>query len=154
GGTPVATTLAWNRRHNALKELAMSSAYDSSADRLRPNGRSPSASTLLFLLVLAGAGYTVWQYWPQSGNLQPDATPRAVMARGELANIEKTNIEIYEQTAPSVAHVTRLAAQRDRFTLDLRQIPEGTGSGFVWDDQGHIVTNNHVVEGTNVARVT
>jgi S1-C subfamily serine protease len=53
-----------------------------------------------------------------------------------------------------VVHVTNLVEQRGRFSLDVTRIPKGTGSGFVWDEDGHIVTNHHVIAGASVARVT
>jgi S1-C subfamily serine protease len=53
-----------------------------------------------------------------------------------------------------VVHVTSLAERVDGLTLDSLQIPEGTGSGFVWDDAGHIVTNFHVISSGNAAIVT
>jgi S1-C subfamily serine protease len=53
-----------------------------------------------------------------------------------------------------VVHVTTLAVQRDFFNLNVQQIPQGSGSGFIWDDKGHIITNYHVIENANAARVT
>jgi S1-C subfamily serine protease len=59
--------------------------------------------------------------------------------------LEKTNIEIYKKAKPSVVHITTLAIRRDFFDLSGQEVPEGTGSGFVWDEGGHVVTNFHVV---------
>src|SRR5690606_6895557 len=56
--------------------------------------------------------------------------------------------------SPSVVYITRLTVRADPFRRNLEQIPEGSGSGFVWDRAGHIVTNHHVVEGAGAARVT
>src|SRR5207244_5703315 len=75
-------------------------------------------------------------------------------ARGDLSALEKTNIDIYEQVSPSLVQVTNLAERSSLFGLDVQQVPKGVGSGFVWDDDGHIVTNYHVVEGANAAQVT
>jgi S1-C subfamily serine protease len=51
-------------------------------------------------------------------------------------------------------HITSLETHRDRMTLDVTEIPQGTGSGFVWDQDGHIVTNFHVVQNGDRASVT
>jgi len=61
-------------------------------------------------------------------------------------------IEVYRKVNPSVVNVTNLA-RLELFTEE-EVIPQGEGSGFVWDDQGHIVTNAHVVEGADEVQVT
>jgi S1-C subfamily serine protease len=83
----------------------------------------------------------------------PQPAPRAITARGNLAADEQATIELFRQAAPSVAYITTLTRGIDRFTLDVQEIPQGTGSGFVWDTSGHVVTNFHVVRGANEARV-
>jgi S1-C subfamily serine protease len=82
------------------------------------------------------------------------ASARAITARGNLAESERTTINLFEQASPSVVFITTLEVQRDVFSLDILQIPRGTGSGIVWDQQGHIVTNLHVLQNANAARVT
>lgn len=74
------------------------------------------------------------------------AEPRPVTARGELAAAERTSIGIFQQASPSVVFITTLADRINRWTRDVTQIPRGTGSGFVWDSHGHVVTNYHVIE--------
>src|SRR6266849_7506339 len=64
------------------------------------------------------------------------------------------NIDIYEQVSPSLVQVTNLAERNRLVGLDVQQVPKGVGSGFVWDEEGHIVTNYHVVEGAHAAQVT
>jgi S1-C subfamily serine protease len=109
--------------------------------------------TLLCLLVFGGG--LVWWFWPWGRTgLDPNAQPRPVAARGDLAPLEQANIEIYEQASPAVVHVTNLVEQQDLFSLDIQEVPKGSGSGFVWDEDGHIVTNFHVVSGANAAQVT
>jgi S1-C subfamily serine protease len=81
-------------------------------------------------------------------------TPRAVTPRGPLAADEQSTIELFRRLSPSVVHITTLAAQRDFFSMNVQQVPRGTGTGFVWDTAGHIVTNFHVIQGANAARVT
>ena len=83
-----------------------------------------------------------------------DAQPRAVAPRGALGEDEKANIAIFRNTSPSVVNITTLENQRNLFSLDIFQVPKGTGSGFVWDERGLIVTNFHVIQGASVARVT
>ena len=83
-----------------------------------------------------------------------EATPRAVAPRGPLTAEEQAHIEVFRKTSPSVVHITTLAAQRDLFSMNVQQVPRGTGTGFVWDDRGHIVTNFHVIQGATAARVT
>ncbi len=84
----------------------------------------------------------------------PDAVPRVVTPRGDLAAEEKSNIELFRLSSPSVVYITRLAMRRDRFSLNLFEIPQGTGSGFVWNDQGHVITNFHVIQGASALRIT
>jgi S1-C subfamily serine protease len=80
--------------------------------------------------------------------------PREVQPRGDLAADEKATIELFKLASPSVVHITSLAVRRDRLSFNLMQIPEGTGSGFLWDEAGHIVTNYHVIASGNSAMVT
>lgn len=89
------------------------------------------------------------------GNLHdPHAVPRAVTARGDLAADEQSTIELFRQASPSVAYITTLALQRDFFSLNQFELPQGTGSGFIWDQDGHIITNFHVIQDASGARVT
>jgi S1-C subfamily serine protease len=101
------------------------------------------ASLLLAVMALALAWHVAGPRWrPQH---DPAAQSRAVTPRGDLGEDEKATIELFRQASPSVVYITTLAVQRDIFSFNLFEIPEGTGSGFVWDDAGHVVTNYHVV---------
>jgi S1-C subfamily serine protease len=84
----------------------------------------------------------------------PRAMPRVVASRGELFADEKSTINLFKQASPSVVHITAITVQRDFFSLNLYQIPEGTGSGFVWDGNGNIITNFHVIQNADAAQVT
>ncbi len=108
------------------------------------------------LLLLALAAVLTWRFWPRTSwaGLDPNAVPRAVTPRGDLAEDEKSAIAIFCQALPSVVHITTLAVRQDAFSLDLFQFPRGTGSGFVWDQDGQGVTNFHVIKGADAARVT
>jgi len=83
-----------------------------------------------------------------------DAGPRAVAPRGALDSEEQATIEVFRNTSPSVVHITTLGTQRDIFSMNVQQVPRGTGTGFVWDERGHVVTNFHVIQGGSGARVT
>jgi S1-C subfamily serine protease len=90
----------------------------------------------------------------RADNGGPPAQPRAVAPRGALGADEQANIELFRRVSPSVVHITTLATQRDMFGMNAMQVPRGTGTGFVWDAQGHIVTNFHVIQGGSGASVT
>ncbi len=67
---------------------------------------------------------------------------------------ERATIKLFEDAAPSVCFITTSNVRMDYFTRDVSEIPRGTGSGFVWDLGGHIVTNFHVIQGADRATVT
>ncbi|MGB7295546.1 MAG: trypsin-like peptidase domain-containing protein [Candidatus Aminicenantales bacterium] len=82
--------------------------------------------------------------------LGPQARPRTapvrpVDPRGPLRPEEQTAISIFEQAKAAVVYITTLVYRRDLFTFNVFEIPQGTGSGFIWDDAGHVVTNFHVI---------
>ena len=78
--------------------------------------------------------------------MQPKVGMRPVVQQiGDLGADERTNMQIFEQAAPSVTYITNKRFQRDIFSFNVMEIPQGTGSGFLWDDKGHIVTNFHVI---------
>jgi 2-alkenal reductase len=84
-------------------------------------------------------------------NRYADSRPRTIEPRGELADFEKATIEIFNRTSPSVVYIFTENAVRGFFgTSEIRQ---GAGSGFVWDQRGHIVTNFHVVQGAQRIQV-
>ncbi len=91
---------------------------------------------------------------PACSQSQSEAVPRAVAPRGPLGADEQANIELFKRASPSVVNITSLGVQRDLFSMNVQQVPRGSGSGFVWDDKGHIVTNFHVIQNANGARVT
>jgi S1-C subfamily serine protease len=136
-------------------------SYPSHYEEYYPRRPQPATSVwpfvvLLGLLILAG-GLVAW-YWThrqsQSG-LDPNAKPLPVASRERpLLSEEQTNIKIYQDNSPSVVHVTNLAQSSGRFSLNVERVPQGTGSGFVWDTDGHIVTNFHVVKDADAVQVT
>jgi S1-C subfamily serine protease len=113
--------------------------------------RRPLLATKPFRLLLA-AGLLALA-WPCLARSDPPPA-REVTARGPLTPDEQATIEVFRRSSPSVAHITTLAVERDLFTLNVEQVPRGTGTGFIWDRSGHIVTNFHVIQGGSGARVT
>ena len=81
------------------------------------------------------------------------AEPRPVTARGDLAADEKATIELFERCSPSVVYITSLAKRPVNF-FEVTEVAQGTGSGFVWDRQGHVVTNFHVIQDSDSLVVT
>ncbi len=86
--------------------------------------------------------------------------PRTVISKplptewvDDLMPDERNNIEVFQRVSPSVVHIATTAIQRDRFFFNTYEIPEGMGTGFVWDREGHIVTNYHVYGQANRAIV-
>ncbi len=71
----------------------------------------------------------------------------------DLLPVETKTIEIYRKALPGTVNVSNIKLARNFFYGEV-EIPQGAGSGFVWDDQGHIVTNFHVVQGGNNFVVT
>lgn len=71
----------------------------------------------------------------------------------QLTEAEERRIDVFERVAPSVVYIDTFVEQRDVFSTNVMEVPVGTGSGFVWDDKGHIVTNYHVVRSAQVAQI-
>ncbi len=85
--------------------------------------------------------------------LPPAVATPVVTARGDLADDETSTMALFAAASPAVVHITTRALQRDYFSMNVMEVPQGTGTGFVWDEQGHIVTNFHVIEGASGAQV-
>ncbi len=82
-----------------------------------------------------------------------EATPRPVTARGDLAADEMATIELFRAASPAVVNITSIARRRDFFSLNIFEIPAGSGSGFVWDAEGHVITNFHVIQSASRATI-
>ncbi len=67
---------------------------------------------------------------------------------------EQNSVEVFEASRPSVVFVTNQQIARDPYSFDMITVPRGSGTGFVWDEKGYIVTNFHVVEGARKITIT
>ncbi|KAH7301024.1 hypothetical protein KP509_23G008400 [Ceratopteris richardii] len=99
-----------------------------------------AATSLALALAILGSGLNAHAFVvPTARRLQSD----------ELATVQ-----LFRENTPSVVYITNLAVRRDAFTLDVMEVPQGSGSGFLWDKKGHVVTNYHVIRGASDLRVT
>jgi S1-C subfamily serine protease len=110
---------------------------------------------LFVLAVLLGVLASSWLRDFNRGPLfDPAAQPRPVTARApeDLTAIEQRNIELFRAASPSVVFISTTALAQD-FHFNVTEMPRGTGSGLIWSETGHIVTNAHVVQGAQKIQV-
>lgn len=116
-------------------------------------------------LILLGAGFIGGVAWKEKtpNEKKEDAIPitqpqkeKVTLPASEetLNKAEKATIRLFEETAPSVCFITTTKLRRDYFSTNVREIPKGSGSGFVWDKSGNIITNFHVIQGASRAKIT
>ena len=113
---------------------------------------------LLLLLLLASVGVLGVRVYELEARLQPrvEGPPQKplIVPRADLSQLERTYVDLFREASKAVVHITTLDVRADLFRLRALEVPTGTGSGFVWDDHGNVVTNAHVVQGARAARVT
>src|SRR5437899_2617348 len=117
---------------------------------------SPAMGWRYWLVIIGCILGLIWTIGNRAqGQLRnPHAVPRPVTPRSGLNPEERATIALFRQASPSVVYITTLARQRDFFSLNITEIPQGSGSGFIWDQEGHIITNFHVIQGASGAKVT
>ncbi|MEO1258526.1 MAG: trypsin-like peptidase domain-containing protein [Bacteroidota bacterium] len=128
----------------------------------------------LFYIALLVGGFFLGTSW-QNKTAPPDTTPQVAADADENPNNtqeaakinyntppmppglnedEKATIRLFENSAPSVAYITTSRIRQDFWSRNVMEIPQGSGSGFVWDTDGHVITNYHVIQGADRAQVT
>jgi S1-C subfamily serine protease len=119
---------------------------------------SPKVSKVPVIAGFMGAAVVVALYllWPYILNASQRAStkPRPVDKSTTLLEGERHTISLFQEASPSVVYITSIAVERDLFSANLLELPRGTGSGFIWDKHGYIVTNFHVIQNAEGAKVT
>jgi len=149
----VSHTQARTRRinHKAGARVA-TRAGPQQTDRPRPDDESSTsrsaAQRALSAVAATSVALSSLLAWPGVGVATELAKPF------RLTSEESSIVGLFKANTPSVVYITNLAVRRDQFTLDIQRVPQGTGSGFIWDEEGHVVTNFHVIRGAQNLQVT
>jgi S1-C subfamily serine protease len=136
------------------------------------NGSFKSARILLWLVLIAAgfAAGVAWNSQQQQKMIAEEEQPKAIVTSDNsfsdastsessspvtaLNPEEKATINLFQKAAPSVCYITTTNLRSDFFRRNVTEVPRGSGSGFVWDNAGHIITNYHVIQGADRATVT
>lgn len=121
---------------------------DGTQDDISPSGETPKSSKTRRNLIISSGAALVSAILSISRPPPADASGRAYLEESEVRRIA-----IFERNAPSVVFIDTFAERQDVFSPNIMEVPLGTGSGFVWDTDGHIVTNYHVVRNAKFAEV-
>ena len=120
--------------------------------RSRNGSAHPSLTQVVLLLAACSLAFGVSEL-----GAQQVFGPQDNRTQRRFDNEERNNINVFKQSSPSVVNICTKQAVQARsgdIVLNLGEMPSGTGSGFIWDAAGHVVTNYHVVEGADAVRVT
>lgn len=123
--------------------------------QLRPVSRRKRGGGSIFMAMLSSAvlaSVVTWlfmNYFP----INASARSRSVAPRRSLNKGEKRTIRIFQKVSKSVVFITRLQDRQDWYSMSVNRVRQGTGSGFVWNKSGYIVTNYHVVRNAAEIRV-
>ncbi|MEE8395605.1 MAG: trypsin-like peptidase domain-containing protein, partial [bacterium] len=97
------------------------------------------AAMCALLLGLSGCG----------DRIEPTASGQALAAPPVYSSDEQNNVEVFKRASPSTVFITSKQRRRDLFTMNVFEIPQGSGSGFIWNRDGIVVTNAHVIQGAS-----
>ena len=119
----------------------------------------PGCSLTIVVLVLVLAMISLSQMTGRVAREIHEKAPAPVVSpptqpTPPLPDSENRVVEVFKHVAPSVVSVANKALVSDFWGLRVFEVPQGVGSGFVWDKEGHIVSNFHVVEGASALQVT
>eukprot|EP00210_Caulerpa_lentillifera_P003562 g3398.t1 len=85
---------------------------------------------------------------PWTPNFVPSTEART------LTSEEQRSVKLFNSNTSSVVNVTNIGMSQDAFTLDIMEIPQGAGTGIIWDKKGHIITNFHVIRQATEVQIT
>ncbi|GMH24215.1 hypothetical protein Nepgr_026058 [Nepenthes gracilis] len=154
---PLSKLICPSCRSNPLSTPILSLLYTSGSHSQSSNThkisqpRTPFSSAVDSIFVLCTSlalSFSLFTADVGSASAFVVTTPR------KLQSDELATVRLFQENTPSVVYITNLAAKQDAFTLDVLEVPQGSGSGFIWDKDGHIVTNYHVIRGASDLRVT
>ncbi len=127
---------------------------DLAAQSRAAKGTIRSMRRLLALMSLLMLFLVAFYVWPLARSyFLTGGAPRVITPRGELAPIEKSTVEIFRNASPSVVFISTETRRMVPYSRRVIDVPQGTGSGFLWDDLGHVVTNFHVIQNSSAAHV-
>lgn len=130
--------------------------------------KSISSFRPLLWILLLGLGFVAGTAWNnrQINKPLPQISQEETPVNTEQENTEErtsqelmndyelATIRLFEKSAPSVAYINTSQLRQDFWTRNVMEIPQGSGSGFVWDIKGHIITNYHVIQDASRIQVT
>ena len=123
---------------------------------LRASGIRPRGQAVMFhwiaLTLLAALSWSPLSVTAYDGLEGKTRFPTPVPP--DLSPQEQATIAIFEKASRSVAFIANTAIQRDPWSFNVLEVPQGSGTGFVWDKRGHVVTNFHVVYQADSITVT
>ncbi len=118
--------------------------------KITPNKSIKVFFGLLFIVAMA----LIFTPFHFSDSIQTvEAKNTDLSQRADLTPDEKGTIALFKHNNPAVVYISTVKRVINPYTRDIREIPSGTGTGFIWDKQGHIITNYHVIQGNTSARV-
>ncbi|XP_058096914.1 protease Do-like 1, chloroplastic [Magnolia sinica] len=141
--TPISNSVPFLNFNNFNNNNSKSKGYSNPF----PSNKSPLDSILVFCASVA-LSFSLFAADVDAAAAFVVTPPR------KLQTDELTTVRLFQENTPSVVYITNLAVRQDVFTLDVLEVPQGSGSGFVWDKDGHVVTNYHVIRGASDLRVT
>src|SRR5262245_25195771 len=107
------------------------------------------------MLGLVIGGYVLRKSDITGSNYLTQVSPKLAMADVQkLLPEERNTVEVFQSEAPAIVFITNSAMQMDFFSMKATEVPQGSGSGFIWDKNGHVVTNYHVIANANSLSVT